>query len=79
MAEEGYGKRPLWQWILVYVIIGGIAYFLIYKFVIAKNGSYNGGGSNYNPPSVISSPASNTTQPQVTTQPQAPSKSIPGY
>ncbi len=48
---KGYGKRPLWQWILIYIIIGGILYFLIYKFVIAKNG----GGYNYSVPSSNSS------------------------
>lgn len=53
MAEEektdkgyGYGKRPLWQWILLYVVIGGIIYGLIYYFVLAKNSnSYNYGSS----------------------------------
>jgi hypothetical protein len=54
MAEEksgyGYGKRPLWQWILIYLIVGGIIYFLIYYFVFAKNGGgYNYGSNNQNP------------------------------
>jgi plastocyanin len=48
MAEEqnnsyGYGKRPLWQWVLLYIVIGGIIYGLIYYFVFAKKG----GGYNY--------------------------------
>jgi hypothetical protein len=30
-----YGKRPLWQWILLYIIIGGIIYALIYYFLTA--------------------------------------------
>ncbi|MBI3342105.1 hypothetical protein HY024_03195 [Candidatus Curtissbacteria bacterium] len=34
-----YGKRPLWQWIVIYVIVGAVAYGLIYYFVFAKNGS----------------------------------------
>ncbi|HKC14719.1 MAG TPA: hypothetical protein VKC89_02020 [Patescibacteria group bacterium] len=38
---EGYGKRPLWQWILIYVIIGGIIYAGIYYFVIAKKSGSN--------------------------------------
>jgi len=45
MAETnnnyGYGKRPLWQWILIYVVIGGIIYGLVYYFVFAKNGGYS--------------------------------------
>ena len=46
--KSGYGKRPLWQWIVIYLVIGGIAYFLIYYFVLAKKGGYGtGGGLNY--------------------------------
>ncbi len=40
MAEEktgyGYGKRPMWQWILLYVVIGGIVYALVYYFAFAE-------------------------------------------
>ncbi len=38
---SGYGKRPLWQWLLLYVVIGAILYGLIYYFVFARRGSYN--------------------------------------
>lgn len=52
MAEDspaGYGKRPLWQWILIYVVVGGIIYFLIYYFVLAPKGGYSkSGSSGYN-------------------------------
>lgn len=43
--SSGYGKRPLWQWIVIYLIIGGAIYGLIYYFVIAKKGGYS---VNYN-------------------------------
>lgn len=36
-----YGKRPLWQWILLYVVIGGVVYALVYYFVFAKSGGYS--------------------------------------
>lgn len=36
--KSGYGKRPLWQWILIYLVIGGIIYALIYYFVLAPQG-----------------------------------------
>lgn len=36
----GYGKRPLWQWIFLYVVIGAIVYGIIYYFVFAKKGGY---------------------------------------
>ncbi len=51
MAEEtkyagGYGKRPLWQWIVIYLVVGLIVYGLIYYFVLAKRvGGYNSGTS----------------------------------
>lgn len=47
-AKKGYGKRPMWQWILIYIVVGVILYGLIYYFVIAKNGGSN---SNYSPSS----------------------------
>lgn len=34
---DGYGKRPMWQWILIYLVIGGVVYFLIYYFVFAHS------------------------------------------
>ncbi|MDO8498990.1 MAG: hypothetical protein Q7S44_04360 [bacterium] len=34
-----YGKRPLWQWILIYVVIAIIVYGLIYYFFLGKRGS----------------------------------------
>jgi plastocyanin len=40
--QTGYGKRPLWQWVLLYVVIGLVIYGLVYYFVLAKNGNgYN--------------------------------------
>ena len=42
--KYGYGKRPLWQWIVLYVIIGIIVYGAIYYFFLAKQGGYT-----YNP------------------------------
>ncbi len=45
----GYGKRPMWQWILIYAVVGGIVYFLIYYFVLAPKGGYTNKstGGNY--------------------------------
>ena len=37
----GYGKRPLWQWILIYIVVGGLIYGLVYYFFLNKNGGYN--------------------------------------
>lgn len=39
-----YGKRPLWQWIALYVVVAIVIYGLVYYFVLAKKGgSYNNG------------------------------------
>lgn len=45
---KGYGKRPLWQWIVLYAVIGVIVYALIYYFFFAKNGGYNSNSTSYN-------------------------------
>ncbi|MBI4101215.1 hypothetical protein HY441_01930 [Candidatus Microgenomates bacterium] len=36
--KAGYGKRPLWFWILVYVVVGAIIYALIYWFFLRNGG-----------------------------------------
>ena len=48
-TEGGYGKRPLWQWVLIYVVIGAVIYGLIYYFVFANKGGYgNNNGQSQN-------------------------------
>ncbi len=47
-SKSSYAKRPLWQWVVIYLIIGAVVYGLIYYFVLAKNTGYgtnNGGNS----------------------------------
>ena len=29
---NAYGKRPMWQWVVLYVVVGAIVYGLIYYF-----------------------------------------------
>lgn len=66
MAEnDDYGKRPLWQWILIYIVIGAIVYGVIYYFVLANKGGFA-------PYSSQSTPSSQTT-------PAPSTPSIPGY
>ncbi len=38
---EGYGKRPLWQWLLLYAVVAVVVYGLFYYFVLAKNNGNN--------------------------------------
>jgi len=41
-TKSVYGKRPLWQWVLLYVIVGGIVYAAVYYFTGYKSASgYN--------------------------------------
>ena len=39
--SNGYGKRPLGQWILIYVVLAVIVYGAFYYFFLAKKGSNN--------------------------------------
>ena len=43
--NNGYGKRPLWQWIVLYVVIGGIVYAGIYYFFFKPSGGYGSGAA----------------------------------
>src|SRR3989344_3332723 len=55
MAEENVSysaKRPLWQWVLVYVVIGLVVYGMVYYFVLAKKE-----GKNPNSPAQSTPPA----------------------
>ncbi|HTH72329.1 MAG TPA: hypothetical protein VL737_03115 [Candidatus Pristimantibacillus sp.] len=40
--SKGYGKRPVWFWVVIYVIAAIIVYGLIYLLFFHK-----GGGSTY--------------------------------
>src|SRR5258708_30432763 len=65
---EGYGKRPLWQWVLIYVIIGGIIYAGIYYFVITKKR----GSNPYYGTSTPTPSSTPTTQQPRSSHPQSP-------
>ncbi len=42
--SKGYGKRPKWQWILIYVVVAIVVYGLVYLVFFHKSGS---GGLGY--------------------------------
>lgn len=56
-----YGKRPLWQWILIYLVIGGVIYAGIYYFFLAKKGGYNQSGKYQTQQPTIQQQVSPTT------------------
>jgi hypothetical protein len=43
---KGYGKRSVWQWVVIYLIVAIVLYGLIYYFFIRDTGG-SGGGSLY--------------------------------
>jgi predicted lipoprotein with Yx(FWY)xxD motif len=38
--KSSYGKRPLWQWLILYLVIGGIVYAGIYFLFLKKSPAY---------------------------------------
>ena len=69
MEEEkktsAYGKRPLWQWVALYVVVGLLVYGLVYYFVLAKKGGYSNNSAavpSYTAPtSLPATPSSGTS------------------
>jgi len=41
VKKSAYGKRPLWQWVAIYIVIGAIVYGVVYYFVFANKGGYS--------------------------------------
>ncbi len=39
--ENNYGKKSIWKWILLYVIIATVVYGAVYYFFFYKKGGYN--------------------------------------
>lgn len=57
MADDsGYNKRPIWQWLLIYLVIGAVIYAGIYFFLKNRNAGYSSGKTN--------SPVTNTSSSQ---------------
>src|SRR6266567_3458063 len=44
--KGSYGKRPLWQWILLYIVIGAIVYGAVYYLYLVPKGGYNAPSSS---------------------------------
>lgn len=36
-AKKGYGKRPMWQWIVLYLVIAVVVYFVVYLLFFKDN------------------------------------------
>lgn len=57
--KSGYGSKPWWFWVLVYLVVGAVVYYLVYYFVFAKK------GSDYNTPSQEGTQQEETQQDQM--------------
>lgn len=40
-GNNSYGKRPLWHWIVIYLVIGAVVYAGVYYLFLAKKGGYS--------------------------------------
>jgi len=65
MEEEkkevsNYGKRPLWQWVVLYVVVAGVIYGLVYYFVLAKSNKSYSANSSYSTMKTTPSPKPTT-------------------
>jgi flagellar basal body-associated protein FliL len=52
-SKNKYGKRPIWQWVLLYIVVAIVVYGLVYYFFMNKNdssdnGKDSGGSGLYN-------------------------------
>jgi len=56
-----YGKRPLWQWVILYVVVAIAIYGLIYYFVLAKKGGSYNSNTAVAPTAMQTSPTQNPT------------------
>jgi hypothetical protein len=71
--NEGYGKRPMWQWVLIYLVLAAVVYGLVYYFVFAGKGGYS------TPSTTNTNGASGSAQVQTTGSVGTPAPSVPGY
>jgi len=50
--KSGYGKRPIWFWILVYLVVAAVIYGVIYYIVVNRKSTSNSNGNNQSTQSI---------------------------
>lgn len=70
--ENGYNRRPVWQWIALYLVIGLLVYGLLYYYVLGKK------STNVNVYQPTQAPIVITTLPTLSPGPAATSSSSVG-
>lgn len=38
-APKGYGKRPAWQWVVIYLVVAAVVYGLVYYLFLRGDSS----------------------------------------
>lgn len=72
--EHTYSKKPMWQWVVLYLVIGAIIYGVIYYFLAGDKGGYtNPTNETYNntPTSNVTGGISPTVQSPTSSSPSA--------
>jgi hypothetical protein len=41
---SGYGKKPMWQWVVLYLVVGGVVYAAVYYLWLMPQGGYDSSG-----------------------------------
>ncbi|MBI5127340.1 cupredoxin domain-containing protein [Candidatus Roizmanbacteria bacterium] len=62
---DEYNKKPLWQWITIYLIIGVLVYGLVYYFALGKKGANDYLPSAVTPTQAVSETAPSTPEAMV--------------
>jgi len=47
VPQKGYGKRPLWQWIVLYIVIAAVLYTAVYLLFFSGHSAGGVGSGNY--------------------------------
>ena len=66
IGKSGYGRRPIWQWLLMYVVVGGAIYAGVYAFM-GKHAQ----GYGYTSKAATQAPATTTSANQIQPAPAA--------
>ena len=64
-SKKGYDGRPIWQWVLIYLIVGGAIYAAVYYFMDHK------GARGYGQPTKASVQTAAPAQSQMQAAPAA--------
>lgn len=60
--SSGYNKKPLWQWALIYLLIGGVVYAGIYYYFFAKGDYASQESMTYSSPAPVAMTAEGATE-----------------